>query len=423
MRKVKLSIFLSLVVIAVSIGLVVGREGLLRAVEGPTPTAMPAEPVLPEIPMPTVSPIQGVLATLPPVEVGKLVQLPPVLKAKILYSGSKSEREGGYYLLDPETGEEIRLEPFPPDQGGGAPGATMRVSPTGEWVLYTLFNNLDPPEHLGIGSVWRMKPDGSDKQMLTGSDELSYPANAIWSPDGKRIAYLRFPDPEAVREGRRKSEEVELWVMNADGSEQRRVALLPFTEHIFGTNNSMQWLLDDCIYIVTGITTQGEWLRINPHDGEVTRLLEGIQPWDIVLSPDTRWILVSGAMTEEKIRALGRQPLRLPSVPAWDRTGERVAFVQFPYPYDPQPNRDPGVWVYDLRTGQETRLTMPDGDTPSRYDQLVWSPDGGMLLCDTIEGLYVLEVENKAARLVVPNPWAKEGIANIHFVGWVPVLP
>lgn len=209
--------------------------------------------------------------------------------------------------------------------------------------------------------------------------------------------------------------------MNADGSEPRRVVQLPPTENIYGTNNSMQWLLDNHIYIVTQITTSGDWLRVNPDSGEITRLVEGVQPWDIVISPDTRWILVNGPMTEEKVFTLGRQPLRLPSIPAWDRIGERVAFVQFPYPYDPQPERAVGIWVRDLRTGQETRLTALDAEAATRCSRLVWSPDGSMLLCDAIEGLYVLWVERDVAQMVVPNPWAKENLAGIRFIDWVPI--
>jgi Tol biopolymer transport system component len=298
----------------------------------------------------------------------------------------------------------------------------MRVSPTGERILYTLFNNMDPPKHMGIGSIWTMNPDGSDKRKLAGSDDLSYPANALWSPDGKQIAYLRFPDPLAASEGKVDAGNVELWVMNADGSEQKKVAQLPPTENIYGTNNSVQWLLDDHIYIVTQITSSGEWLRVNPHTGEMTRLMEGVQPWDVVISPDTRWIVVGGAMSEAEIAALGRQPLRLSAYPAWDRTGERVAFVQAPYPYGDQSGRETGIWIHDLRTGRETRLTALDVDTATRCSRLVWSPDGSMLLCDAIEGLYVLWVARDVARMVVSNPWAKDNLAGVTFMGWVPAL-
>lgn len=410
------------VVLLALVGLVVGGVRLLRTRE--QPAAVVAGPRLTplEIPAPpTRHPAQaeGVLAALPPVEAGRLIQPPAVQGAKILYANND---EGGYYLLDPETGEEIHLEPFPPDQGDGAPGATMRVSPTGERILYTLFNNREPPEHMGIGSVWTMNPDGSDKRMLVGSDELSYPANAIWSPDGKQIAFLRFPDPGAVWEGKVDAEKVELWVMNADGSGQRKVVQLPPTESIYGTNNAMQWLLDDHIYIVTQIRSSGEWLRIDPRSGEMTRLMEGVQPWDVVISPDTRWIAVRGAMSEAEIAALGRRPLRLPANSAWDRMGERIAFVQAPYPYGDQSGREAGIWVHDLRTGQETLVASLDSNVAVKSLGLAWSPDGRMLLHGLNEGLYVYWVDSGVGRLVVPNPWAKDNLAGVVFMGWVPVV-
>jgi len=366
-------------------------------------------------------PSQGVLASLPPVEAGRLIQPPAVRGAKILFA--RNAENAGLFLLDPETGEETPLIPFPEDQASGAPDVTMRASPTGERILYTLFNNMEPLPSWGMGSVWTMNPDGSDKRMLVGSDELSYPANALWSPDGRQIAFLRFPDPLAASEGRVNAESVELWVMNADGSEQRKVVQLPPTENIYGTNNSMQWLLDDHIYIVTQITSSGEWLRVNPHTGEVTRLMEGVQPWDVVISPDTRWIMAGGAMSEAKVAALGRQPLRLLAASvAWDRKGERVAFTPSPYVYGDGATRERGIWVRDLRTGQETRLTALDADTATRCSRLVWSPDSSRLLCDTIEGLYVLWVERDIARMVVSNPWAQDNLAGLGFIDWVPVI-
>ncbi len=402
------------------VALGVGGLWLLRAREQPTAVAGP-RPTPPEIPAPpTMLPSQGVLASLPPVEAGRLIRPPAVRGARILYA--RNAGGAGYYLLDPETGEETRLEPFPPDQGGGAPGATMRVSPTGERILYTLFNNMDPPEHMGIGSVWTMNPDGSDKRKSAGSDELSYPANAIWSPDGREIAFLRFPDPLAVYEGRADAESVELWVMNGDGSEQRKINQLPPIDDIYGTNNSIQWLLDDHIYIVTRFTLSGEWLRVNPRTGGVTRLMEGVQPWDVVISPDTRWIVAGGAMSEEKVAALGRQPLRLPAYPAWDRTGERVAFVQAPYPYGDQSGRGVGIWVHDLRTGQETLVASLDPNVAVQGGCLAWSPDGSMLLHEVNEGLYVFWVDSGVSRLVVPNPWAQDNLAGLAFMGWVPVV-
>ena len=423
MSKSRPFLLLALIVLA---GLGIGTWALARTIKQPPPTVAGSIPTSLAIPMPpTPLPPEGVLAALPPVETMKLIHPPPVQKAIILYA--RLVGDAGYYLLDPDTEKEIRLEPFPPDQGAGSPGATMRVSPTGRRILYTLFNNMEPPKHLGIGSVWTMNPDGTDKRMLAGSDELSYPVNAIWSPDGEQIAYLRFPDPLAASEGKVDPTNVELWVMNADGSEQRKVAHLPPIEHIYGTNGSMQWLLDDHIYIVTHLTSSGDWLRINPHTGEITRLMEGVQPQDIVISPDTRWIVAGDKISEEKIVALGRQPLHLRAEMAWDWTGEHVAYIQAPYPYGDQSGREVGIWVRDLHTGQETMVAPLDPDM-ALHSRLYWSPDGRMLLYEVYEGgnegLYVCWIDSGACRLVVPSPPEDQyGIKHgVGFIAWVPVM-
>ncbi len=428
MRCVRLATILTLVIISVGVGLAAVKGIFGQAVDGPTPMPPTFESALPEIPMPTVPLAQDVLATLPPVEVEKLIHPPPVSGSQILYIRYERSEKGGssYHVLDPQTGHETNLEPFPPDQYSASLELTMHASPTGERILYSVFFDFfalyTNPAAGEMGSIWTMNPDGSDKRQLVGSDELYFPANAIWSPDGQKIAFLRLPDPRAVKQEKLKAEQAELWVMNADGSQQRKVADLPYIiDHIFGGNPSMQWLLDDHIYIVTGIVFEGYWLRIDPYTGKVTPLAKNVQPWDVEISPDTQWIVVAENMSATKITALGRQPLNLPSIPAWDQTGEKVAFLQFPYPYDPDPKREPGIWVRNLRTGQETRLTALDGETSARCDRLFWSLDGSMLLCDAIEGLYVIWIERDEGQLVIKNPWAQENVAGTKFIGWVPV--
>jgi Tol biopolymer transport system component len=86
----------------------------------------------------------------------------------------------------------------------------------------TLVCNPAPPACTGTQSdtqrdVFAMNPDGSDVRQLTstpGFDEV----DPSWSPDGRMIAYYRKPDDRGDEFG-------EIWVMNADGSGQRRVAL------------------------------------------------------------------------------------------------------------------------------------------------------------------------------------------------------
>ncbi len=73
------------------------------------------------------------------------------------------------------------------------------------------------------GEIFTMNPDGSDVKQLThlGPDNsASWPA---WSADGKQIVFNEFPPPDG---------KPEIWVMDTDGANQRRV----FREPLFDEN-------------------------------------------------------------------------------------------------------------------------------------------------------------------------------------------
>jgi dipeptidyl aminopeptidase/acylaminoacyl peptidase len=90
----------------------------------------------------------------------------------------------------------------------------------------TLICNPAPPSCTGTQTddqqdVFTMNPDGTDIRRLTstpGRDEV----DPAYSPDGQTIAYYRRPDGDNNRG--------EVWVMNADGSGQHRVALGSYPE-------------------------------------------------------------------------------------------------------------------------------------------------------------------------------------------------
>jgi dipeptidyl aminopeptidase/acylaminoacyl peptidase len=110
---------------------------------------------------------------------------------------------------------------------------------------------------LGFGSeMWLAKHDGRIVQQLH-ADQFNYISYARWSPDGKRIAFVKIPDsqtPFTVGE---------LWVMNADGSNARMLAKAD-AGHGYAAN----WSPDG--------TRLAFVVRENPHDSQADQSADAL---------------------------------------------------------------------------------------------------------------------------------------------------
>ena len=83
------------------------------------------------------------------------------------------------------------------------------------------------PTVLRTRRIWSMNSDGSDKRQLT--DDPAYADQfPQWSGDGSHILFVRQP-ADAIEQGREEPIPVEIWLMKADGSEQRAVGTGPST--------------------------------------------------------------------------------------------------------------------------------------------------------------------------------------------------
>lgn len=153
--------------------------------------------------------------------------------------------------------------------------AEATVSPLGDQIVFTSTRDGDP-------EIYTMKIDGKGIKRLTNAP--GYDGGAFFSPDGKRIVYrANHPDgvdeltkyDELVRDNLVRPTRLELFVMNADGSDQRPVTnngkanFAPFFHPdgkriIFSSNQADPKARDFDLFIIGDDGEHQEQVTFNP---------------------------------------------------------------------------------------------------------------------------------------------------------------
>jgi dipeptidyl aminopeptidase/acylaminoacyl peptidase len=231
----------------------------------------------------------------------------------------------------------------------------------------------------GVANVWKMNPDGTGKQQLTtrGGGE------PVISPDGSKIVftttrdYVPPPPPppppppccdsvdeESLGDGE------EIYVMNADGSNQTRLTVNS------SRDIAPSWSPDGSKIIFSSDRT-GHWqiFTMNPSGGDVTRVVTtGSNETNPKFSPDgTKIVFISSRSGKGQVwtmNADGTSPFRVTQdsysndYPSWSPDGTRIAFTSERLP-----------------SGPDTYTIAPDGTSPSAAltstftQRPQWSPD------------------------------------------------
>jgi len=151
---------------------------------------------------------------------------------------------------DPSKGYVWRLDPYDiytanPDGSRlrrltkyGVYTAEGVLSPDGRKIVFTSLKDGDL-------DIYTMNADGTHVRQLTHA--VGYDGGPWWSPDGKKIVYRAFhpTDPKDLADYKSllaerlvRPNKMDLWVMNADGSDQRQIT------HLGGASFGPSWTPD-----------------------------------------------------------------------------------------------------------------------------------------------------------------------------------
>jgi TolB protein len=266
----------------------------------------------------------------------------------------------------------------------------------------------------GNSEIYVMNADGSDQENLTRQQASD--SNPTWSRDGRKLAFVSRRDGNS-----------EIYVMNADGSGLRNVTRTPWDDldpAWSPDGQAIAFVQKTCRPNPPGrcATAYETYLYVVHADGSGPRRLTTHlgRLFNPSWSADGKTIRYGRSLVRADGSGHSALPRNVPLAGAWSPDGQWVAFV--PLAHSPAENRNPtkqGLWVMRA-DGSDVRQVAPKATSGDP----AWSPDGRRIAFRMFDGrrfesagnsdLYVVKADGSRLRRLTRHA------ANVRWFAWSP---